>query len=355
MKSLFCSLFLLFSYVATAQFADLMQNKNVAWVAESTVDMRFDMLTESQMKAVYDQSKYDIEAGVKMLKLQDNKEVDADEGFGVFANTLLNAAKNKQITVYSDNLCTQVVDALSVMSRIDTIVTIDPTTYETKYRIVMNAMNSDDVTVFRAHQMLYYMPKSGTWGVRTLAIAPLMMVKNDIGEFLEWSPIFWIKVENKKAKLNSADITWAVRTRSKSKQSLIDINSAKEHKRIGADMPLIHFLELAKTNKQMPLYAIENWRDKKLLSFNEKENIFISIDTIQTINPVTYETQLKIVRNSLDTQDIKKMRFIQEWAWDNKRKKLLVNLVGAAPMRDVKNEAGEFLYMSPLFYQRFDD
>ncbi len=49
MKNLF---FLLFSYTSTAQFADLIKDKNVAWVAESCIDVRLDMLNESNHKNI---------------------------------------------------------------------------------------------------------------------------------------------------------------------------------------------------------------------------------------------------------------------------------------------------------------
>lgn len=106
---------------------------------------------------------------------------------------------------------------------------------------------------------------------------------------------------------------------------------------------------------QLRVYQIDNWRDKVLLSAYDKENVFASVDTIQTIDPVTYAVKTKIVCADLDVITIKDLRLVQEWAWDNKRKVLSVKCLGVAPMRAVKNELGEFLFDSPMFYQRFDD
>jgi hypothetical protein len=46
---------------------------------------------------------------------------------------------------------------------------------------------------------------------------------------------------------------------------------------------------------------------------------------------------------------------IQNWYWDDKKKMLEIYLSAKSILKDVKNEAGEFLYKRPLFYRRTDD
>ena len=176
------------------------------------------------------------------------------------------------------------------------------------------------------------------------------------GKFLFWHPLFWIKVDNEKANIQSANITWAARTLGRAEKSLIDISLVKVLKKMGSNMPIPYFLNVVKNNKKVRFYKGESgWGKTQILSFDERQKIFDSIDSIQTVDPKTYEIRTKIIRNNLDIKEVCKMRFTQEWAWDDKRKKLSVNLLGVAPLRNVYNDYGEFLYYEALFYQRFDD
>ncbi len=356
MKSLFCSLFLLFCYTTTAQFANLIKDKNVAWVAESTIDVRLDLLYESDHKNIYEQTSYDpSNLDLTILKYQDTKSVEVGDGMSFFANTLLKAVENKQLTIYSDSLCVQAIDALSLLIRQDTIQQIDPNTYETTIRIVKSQLDFQDIKFFRAYQITYYSPKNNRWSSKTLAVAPLVMKHNELGNFVAWKPVFWIKVANEKIDLNASSTTWAVRRWSRSKENMLQLNTLKVHKKGNGDMPMSHFLNAVKTNPKLKVYRAGNWHDKALLSPTDKENLFVSVDTIQMIDPVTYETKTKIVRNELDATTTNKLQLVQEWAWDNKRKVLSVRCLGVAPMRDIKNQEGEFLFCMPIFYQRFDD
>jgi Gliding motility associated protein GldN len=119
-------------------------------------------------------------------------------------------------------------------------------------------------------------------------------------------------------------------------------------------MPMEHFIEKAKTDAQIPLFDADSWREKTKLEMAIRKTMFNSTDTINQIDPVTYETKVRVVQNNIKISDLKKLRLVQEWAWDNKKKALSVRLVGVAPMRAVLNEAEEFMFLQPLFYRRFD-
>lgn len=356
MKNLLSILFLLLASTAYAQLNDLMKDKNVAWVATASMDVRVDMLYDEQVKRIYDAAKYDLTGGLDIMKFQENKDVNADEGHQLFANMLLKAAKNKQIKGFADSECLQPTDITSLITRIDTITQVNPDTYETVMKVVVNDLNWEDIHLFRLYQIVYYKPQNGTWGVKTVSIAPLIMRHDDMGNFLNWTPLFWMKVDDKKVKLNSSDITWAVRTRSRTPQSGLNLTTVKEYKKLGLGMPMKHFLNAANTDTKMPLYSTTmGWQQKELLSFDERERLFISQDTIQTVDPITYETKVRIVKNTLNPESIDQARLIQEWAWNNKSKSLSVRLVGVAPMKEVLDDAHNFLFRMPLFYRRFED
>jgi Gliding motility associated protein GldN len=351
MKSFFCSLFLLYAHLATAQLADLMKDKNVAWIGESSIDVRLDMLPQYLVENMKEQTQYGVEGDLKILKIQDNEGLD-DEGYMVFSHKLFNTVGTIKIDIYSDSLCLHPTDIYSAISnKNDTILMIDPINYEAVYKVPSCPGFIQEVNVFRVHQLVYYNTGNSRWHVKVISIAPLRMVKTKEGKFIRWEPLFWIKVEQKKANLDASDITWAARTVGRSAEKLIDMNTAKEHKK--TSNPMLHFLESVKSNKQIPLY--QSWREKELLSMDERQNVFTWTETQRLLDPNTNQETAQTLQKSLDEKAVNKLHIVQEWAWDNKRKILMVNILGIAPMKPVHNEAGEFIYETPLFYQRFDD
>ena len=49
------------------------------------------------------------------------------------------------------------------------------------------------------------------------------------------------------------------------------------------------------------------------------------------------------------------MKIIHEWAWDDKKKQLSINVLGFAPLVDILNNQGQVSYKQELFYYRFDE
>jgi hypothetical protein len=313
------------------------------------------MLHGEDIKNIYEQTKYNVEGGLSILKFQEYKHEEQDEGFQVFARILLEAAKNKQITVYSDSLCLHPIDILEVISRLDTVTDCFPVTYRPpNENVIRSFINPEDIKLFRAYQITYYSPKINIWGSKTIAIAPLKMVKDEAGTFISWKPIFWMKVDNKKVNVNASNITWAIRAGAREVEGNVQLKTVKVHKKV-LEKPMLHFLDVAKNSKSIRLYSRDSWQQKELLSFEDRQSIFTKIDTILDIDPKTYEQKLKISESKLDFNDINSIRLVQEWAWDNKRKRLSVRLLGVTPIKRMDNEAGEFLFFLPIFYQRFDN
>jgi hypothetical protein len=181
-------------------------------------------------------------------------------------------------------------------------------------------------------------------------------MRDEEGRFITWKPLFWIKVENERVDINSPDITCAVRTLSKGIHSMVQLNSVKEYKKTKPNMPILHFLDLVKNNKQILLHKANwNWREKELFSFDDKQKVFNSIDSVRVQAPFTNEITIQVVQNNIDLKNINEISLVQEWAWDDKRKTLFVRLLGIAPIGRNYNEVGDYLFSRPVFYQRFDD
>ena len=357
MKNLFCAIFILMTLNVNAQFAYLMNDKNVAWVAESSIDIRLDMVPENVKAFISEETKYDLKGILNILKLQGENEFYGEEGYWFFTHLLIAAAARKEITVYSDSLCRNSIEFLTAMEGTkDTTPMIDPTTYETKYIVQMCPQHIQEVSIFRVHQVIYYNSTNNKWGIRVLSIAPLKANHTKEGKFIGWRPLFWVKVEHKKADLNSPDITWSVRTQLEERENTIQLDSLKEHKKTNAKMPILHFLNAAQNNEKLALYdGLYKCINKIPISIDERKRIFEPMDTLHPTGTVFYDTNNKIVVNDFKAQDVKKIKITQEWAWDKKRKILLVNYIGFVLLQNVKDDVGELRWCKRLFYQRFDD
>ena len=97
-------------------------------------------------------------------------------------------------------------------------------------------------------------------------------------------------------------------------------------------------------------YKSDNDKFKYRLSGQDLQNIISKPDTISRIDPITYETKQIIVYNVINPEDIKRYRVKEMWYFDKQQSVLKVRILGIAPLRDMKNEAGEFLFEQPLFW-----
>ena len=357
-KQLFCFYFL----VSLSPLTSLMAQKNVlqewiddpknGWVAEFSTDLRLDMLYEKEASELYKETKISLDGGLDIVKLLES-ENSGYEGYHYLSSLLMAGVQSGQITAYDSPFSDQKAPTSSWI-RQDTITRVDPTTYETVQVVVSNQVNPDDIKIFRAHQIVAYQPATATWKVKVIAVAPLIIRRDEAGTFIKLDPLFWIKVTDKKVKLNAPDITWAVRTRPREREGQLNFKKLiLEAKKSQADLPMAHFLDKVSRDERVPLYGVASLKEPKLTTL-ERKNILSRIDTIQTIDPVTYESRLKVITIKTEAADLERIRIVQEWAWDNRRKTMSIRLHSIAPIKDITNESGDFLYSAPIFYRRTD-
>ena len=73
-------------------------------------------------------------------------------------------------------------------------------------------------------------------------------------------------------------------------------------------------------------------------------------DTVPIFDPITYDPDFQIVINDTDPDDIKRYRLKEVWYFDSRHSVLRVRIIGIAPMIDVKDDNGNFLYEKPLYW-----
>ena len=114
-----------------------------------------------------------------------------------FFNIIMDAAQKNEIHLYStvdgDEFKTPFTakEAADMGSSADTVMTVDPDTYEEKINVVFNKLNWEDIKRFRVKEVWFFDAETSTLMVRILGIAPIKDVMDDQGNFKYEQPMFW--------------------------------------------------------------------------------------------------------------------------------------------------------------------
>lgn len=145
--------------------------------------------------------------------------------------------------------------------------------------------------------------------------------------------------------IREADIFWEKRI-----WRVIDIREKMNLPFAYPERPFFTILKEAAENGEIFVYSQEDDKFTQRLAPNEVATMGASVDTVTTFDPVTYEEQIQIVRNELNPEDIKRYRIKEAWFFDKETSTMQVRILGIAPLKDVKDENGNFKYEQVMFW-----
>jgi gliding motility associated protien GldN len=96
--------------------------------------------------------------------------------------------------------------------------------------------------------------------------------------------------------------------------------------------PLFKILNEAATQGLIAAFADEDF--KRILPPIDVEGMMVSFDTVPVVDPVTYETTYKPVRNEISAESIKFFRIKEVWFFDRESSRMKVRILGIAPVRE---------------------
>jgi hypothetical protein len=198
--------------------------------------------------------------------------------------------------------------------------------------------------------VLAYHRKGATWSTTVESIAPIVAVKNEDGDSVGTRALFWFRPDDHPRRLQSKHIVWAKKTVNRQPETSVEIAARRPLKiSDGFQNPLPHTLKTLENDLKTPFYGI---LDEKSLSPAERKRLLTSQDSIITFDPETYEEKVVVVNNEINVGDIRELRLVQRWYWDERRARLSICLDAVAPLMDVHDDNGNFRYQKPLFYRR---
>ena len=109
------------------------------------------------------------------------------------------------------------------------------------------------------------------------------------------------------------------------------------------------------SSKALKAYRSESDKFLYKITPQEVSTMGSSVDTIQQVDPITYETKLRIIVNKLNPEDIRRFRVKEEWFFDRQYSTLKVRILGIAPIIEKKDDNGNYLGEQVLFWVRYPD
>lgn len=114
--------------------------------------------------------------------------------------------------------------------------------------------------------------------------------------------------------------------------------------------PFFKIIADAVTNGDLPAYSVEDDKFKRRLSTDDVLGMLSKTDTVVTFDPETYEEKVQVVRNDINYDDVKRIRLKEIWFFDKESSQLQVRILGIAPLIDVTDNNGNYLFEKPLFW-----
>lgn len=339
---------LLFSntYLANATTPTLEQLKNdpdVLWLGVITIDYALNYRPEKATKKEQEAmkklgiKKYNL---YKTLKLQ---QVATDDYEGIYPPSLAQKIlEKKEKNAFKDASLTQLYTSEELRKNLLVTrnwVTFDPETFAQILKTSIKPATPNQVKIIRVKQIIYYSKKAMAFKTIPLSAAPSVI--DERTESLRY--LFWFKpnVLTKTPPLISPNISWA-------KRSYMDF-SWDSVKLIKETMPIAKVLETMVADLQKnptKSYLVARFGYHKAPQMTEKE-----IQSLQgDINePTVFEEKYRGSPRAFDSKDIKELRLIQDWVWDEEKKELFIIDQGFAPVISRYRRDGVFFNSSAWF------
>ncbi len=149
--------------------------------------------------------------------------------------------------------------------------------------------------------------------------------------------------------MREADIPWE-----KKVWRVIDVAEKMNLPFVYPNRPFFQILSDLALNGDITVYKKDDF--KAPMTVEEVQATMSTIDTIIIYNEETYEETVKIVHNDINYEDIKKYRVKEIWFFDEESSRMLVRVLGIAPIKDFYDqETGDFKYALPLFWAYFPE
>ena len=322
-----------------AQYDNLLRDPDITWVAEYTAD--FVMNPENNA----DTFDYNFLHTIQFQK------VVAETGLYGKGDALKYLSEQAILRMYEENF--QAFKDSSFSSRMtrhdlfkyDTVINCFPEEGEELCFIVERTVDYEDIKSFRIRQVYWYTRKTHSFNARLLAYAPVTNIRNSEGDIIGKCPLYWLKADESPPKrFKNKQFNYIFQTQMRG-----NAPRPEDFKVLKGSFDFRKFFE---TEIETPSWRCLDRYDYTPADMSDLRAECFGTDTIVTFSPETYEEQVQTKQRNCIEQ-IEKIRFVQNWYYDERHNRLYARLVGVAPLAAIRDNEGEFRFYKPLFYQMY--
>ncbi len=317
----------------TALEQKLLDNPNIIWLGELTINYRIDKPNEPTTTNE-----------LKTLKLQ-------VENYEQLPPSLLSKIIENitKITTYKDPHCLQANSRqetqAALILRQDSSIGHDYNRMKETLIIDKEKMSLANTPLFRVRQFVYFDQQQQLFIVLPLAIAPLWEKEKAL-----FQPIFWLPIVrlNRSPSLHSKNIKWA--KRSYQTINFVHIKIKKETQKLATT--LSHLVQYwARPKNPNPLRDPKTKDGISPLNPNYLQQLATSKDTLWQLNPVSFAEEIKTIRDSpLKVENITKIKVLQDWFWLEKSHKIAIYYEGFETFLNYYDFHQKYSHSLPLFH-----
>lgn len=338
-----------------AQYEQILRNPDVIWAAE--LDVLYNLqLPESPDSALRNDILY--------WKNFDPKNQTPHSGGELLIENLLEAARTGAWPAWQFTDTMRQLSKTEVEQRVgwgnDTVVVFDVETGLDVVKVVYNDIDIANFVGIRAKQLLYFDEKKGDFMLYTSAIGPVRTEYTSVlnAQTGRWEYVylydyvpFWLKLPDasrktlrEKQQVNDPDITWAAQLKTIGNSPQLDKQRPfKDIRPPVMQVLLDRFSHDRRYQVRDPL--------NQPIPFESRNGMITSIDSVVTFDAETYEEKVMVEKNVITAESIYRLRLVENWFWDDRKKRLKVQLVRYAPLLEVRDDMDNYRFDRPLFYR----
>lgn len=147
-----------------------------------------------------------------------------------------------------------------------------------------------------------------------------------------------------------ADIMWEKRV-----WRVLDVREKMNQPFTYPEHPFFSIITEAAERGDITLYSVEDDKFTYPLEEEALHTILFKSDTIEVVDPVTQESRLEIIQNSINWEDIRRYRIKEVWFFDEASSSLKVRILGIAPLIEVYDDNDNFRYEKALFWAYYPE
>lgn len=340
---LFCLCLLSLSGQLPAQYTDLMNDRNISWVAEYTTDFNFNPV---DIGSSYFYADSEPNNDVNVLQL--SAVPDANGLFkerqleSFFSKKMLDAIRAGVFSVFEDEQLEKPIAKEKLPQYLQRrYVEFNSERYDEPKSIVSSEVVASDIGFFKVRQVFFYNKQDKVFGSRVLAIAPVIETF-DVGGMYESVTPVWVKIDLPKnaAKYIATEVAYSFET--KMNHNAPSLNSFANQK------GRMDFLQWVVSEVAQPSHSVLD-RYFQPIDPSKIQDYVLQTDTITTFDAETYEEQVRIVESNA-IKDLDGIGFVQHWFFDDRKGLLFNRVVAITPKVAVKDADGNKRGSKVLFY-----